>query len=58
VKRKSKRMVMVKIVKSEDSYGGRWPGRVKGVHLYCIIMLYKYMFQLVRQVTMIFGLVA
>jgi hypothetical protein len=32
VKRKSKRLVMVKMVKSED-YGGRWPERVKGVHI-------------------------
>jgi hypothetical protein len=33
VKRKSKRLVMVKMVKREDSYGGRLSGRVKGVHV-------------------------
>jgi hypothetical protein len=33
VKRMSKRLVMVKMVKSEDIYGGRWPERVKGVHM-------------------------
>jgi hypothetical protein len=44
---------MVKMVKIED-YRGRWPERVKGVHIqYTVIMLYR--FQLVRQVTIIFG---
>jgi hypothetical protein len=52
VKMRSKRLVMVKMVKSEDIYGGRWPGRVKGVHVF-LKMLYR--FKLVRQATMIFG---